>query len=53
MDRLAKVAHFILINTTYTRLQLAELYSSRVVCFQGVPKQIVSARGTQFISKFW
>jgi hypothetical protein len=26
---------------------------SRIVFVHGVPKQIVSARGTQFISKFW
>jgi transposase InsO family protein len=37
----------------YTRPQLAELYISRIVCFRGVPKKIVSDRGTQFTLKFW
>jgi hypothetical protein len=32
---------------------LAELYISRIVCLHGVPKKIVSNRGTQFTSKFW
>jgi transposase InsO family protein len=26
---------------------------SKIVCLQGVPKKIVSDRGTQFTSKFW
>jgi hypothetical protein len=52
MDRLTKVAHFIPVKTTYSRLQLAELYMSRIVCLQGVPKKILFDRGTQFTSKF-
>jgi hypothetical protein len=50
VDRLTKVAHFILVKTTYTGKQLAELYISRIVCLHGVPKKIVSNRGTQFMS---
>jgi hypothetical protein len=53
VDRLVKIAHFIPINTTYTGPQLAELYSSRIVCFHRVPMRIVSDRETQVISKFW
>jgi hypothetical protein len=47
------VATFIHVKTTYTRPQLVELYSSRIVYIQGVPKRTVSARGTQFISMLW
>jgi transposase InsO family protein len=53
MYRLTKIAHFILVKTTYSRPQLTELYMSRIVCLHGVPKKIVSDRGTQFTSKFW
>jgi hypothetical protein len=53
VDRLTKVAHFIPVKTTYTRAKLAELYMSRIVCLHGVPKKIVSDRGTQFTSHFW
>jgi hypothetical protein len=53
VDRLTKVAHFILVKTTYSGLQLAELHMSRIVCLHGVPKKIVSDRGTQFTSRFW
>jgi hypothetical protein len=47
------VAHFIPVKTTYSGAQLAELYMSRIVCFHGVPKKIVSDRGSQFTSRFW
>jgi hypothetical protein len=53
VDRMTKVAHFIPVKTTYSGPQLAELYMSRIVCLHGVPKKIVSDRGTQFTLKFW
>ncbi|WVZ51685.1 hypothetical protein U9M48_002801 [Paspalum notatum var. saurae] len=53
VDRLTKVAHFIPVNTTYSGAKLAELYISRIVCVHGVPKRIISDRGSQFISRFW
>jgi hypothetical protein len=53
VDSLTKVAHFILVKTTYSGAKLAELYMSRIVCLHGVPKKIVSDRGSQFTSKFW
>jgi transposase InsO family protein len=53
VDRLTKVAHFIPVKTTYSGPHLAELYMSRMVCLHGVPKKIVSDRGTQFTLKFW
>jgi transposase InsO family protein len=53
VDMLAKVAHFIPVKITYSRTQFAELHMSRIVCLHGVPKKIVSDRGTQFTSCFW
>jgi hypothetical protein len=53
VDRLTKVAHFIPVKITYSGANLAELYMSRIVCLQGVPKKIVSDRGSKFTSKFW
>jgi transposase InsO family protein len=49
---LTKAAHFIQLKTTYNSAVLAELYTSRIVCLHGVPKEIVSDRGTQFTSHF-
>jgi hypothetical protein len=48
-----QVAHFLPMKTIYSGAQLAELYMSRIVCLHGVPKNIVSDRGTQFTSRFW
>jgi hypothetical protein len=53
VDRLTKVAHFIRVKTAYKSAVLAELYMSRIVCLHGVPKKIISNRGTQFTSHFW
>jgi hypothetical protein len=53
VDRLTKVAPFIPIKTTYSGLQVAELFSSRIVYFHRVPMRIVSDRETQVILKFW
>jgi hypothetical protein len=46
VDPLTKVAHFIPIKTTYSGLQLVELYMSRIVYLHGVPKKVVPDRGT-------
>jgi transposase InsO family protein len=53
VDRLTKVAHFIPVKTTYTSAKLSDIYMKRIVCLHGVPKSIVSDRGTQFTSHFW
>jgi hypothetical protein len=53
VDRLTKAAHFIPVKTTYNNAVLAELYMAQIVCLHGVPKKIVSDRGTQFTSHFW
>jgi hypothetical protein len=52
VDHLTKVAHFIPVKTTYSSAKLAEVYMSRIMCLHGVPKKIVSDRGSQFTSKF-
>jgi transposase InsO family protein len=53
VDCLTKVAHFIPVKTTYTSAKLSDIYMKRIVCLHGVPKSIVSDRGTQFTSHFW
>ena len=46
VDHLTKVACFIPVKITYSGAKLAELYMERIVCLHGVPKKIVSDRGT-------
>jgi hypothetical protein len=52
VDRLTKVGYFVPVKTTYKGSQLIELYMARIVCLHGVPKKIVSDRGSQFTSRF-
>jgi hypothetical protein len=44
VDHFFKVAHFILVKTTYKGAKLVELYIARIVCLHEVPKKIVSNR---------
>ena len=53
IDRLMKVAHFIPVRTDYKGNKLAQLYIDNILRLHGVPSQIVSDRGTQFIAQFW
>jgi hypothetical protein len=52
IDRFSKVAHFILVKTTYGGATLAQLYLKEIVRLHGIPRRIVSDRGTQFTTKF-
>jgi hypothetical protein len=53
IDRLTKVAHFITVKTTFGGAALARIYLKEIVRLHGIPRKIVSDRGTQFTSKFW
>jgi transposase InsO family protein len=52
IHHLTKVTYFIPVKTSYNSAVLMELYMSQIVCLYGVPKKIVSDRGTQFTSHF-
>jgi hypothetical protein len=53
VDRLSKFAHFIPVNTHYDAQRYAEIYIACVLCSHGVPKMIISDRGSQFVTRFW
>jgi transposase InsO family protein len=53
VDQLTKSAHFIPVNTNYNIQKYVEIYVARVLCLHGVPKTIISDRGSQFIAHFW
>jgi hypothetical protein len=53
VDWLTKSAHFFLVKNNYTMERYAEIYLTKVVCLHGVPKTIVSDRGSQFTAHFW
>jgi hypothetical protein len=53
VDCLTKSAHFILVATTYMVGYYAELYISHIVHYHGIPKTIISDRGSIFVARFW
>jgi hypothetical protein len=53
MDRLTKTAHFLPVKTDYRPPQYAEKYIVEIVRLHGIPKTIVSDRGSQFTAHFW
>ena len=53
VDRLTKSAHFLAVNQKDTCEKLIYLYIKEIVSKHGVPKKIVSDRGSVFTSAFW
>jgi hypothetical protein len=53
VDRLTKTAHFIPIHTKYNAKDYVSLYIEHIVRLHGVPKTIISDRGSLFVSRFW
>ena len=53
INRLTKSAHFLPVKTSYTADQYADIYIQEIVRLHGIPKTIVSDRGSVFTSRFW
>jgi transposase InsO family protein len=53
VDRLTKLAHFLPVKTVFRPPQYAEKYIAEIIQLHGIPKTIVSDRGSQFTAHFW
>jgi transposase InsO family protein len=53
VDRLMKSAHFLPVKTTFRPPQYAEKYIAEIIRLHGIPKTIMSDRGSQFTTHFW
>jgi hypothetical protein len=53
VDTLMKSAHFIPIHTMYQTPDIARVFISEIVRMNGVPKRIISDRGSMFTGLFW
>lgn len=53
VDRLTKLAHFLLVKTTYTFDTFSRIYIREMVRLHAIPDCIVSDRGSTFTSRFW
>jgi hypothetical protein len=52
-DRLTKFAHFFAISSECKATQVADLFFREIFRLHGLPKNIVSDRGSRFMSAFW
>lgn len=53
VDRFTKMAHFLACRKDFTSEDTAQLLLQEVFRHHGLPEQIISDRGPQFIAKFW
>ena len=53
VDLLTKMAHFIALKKLPSSSETAEAFLSNVIKLHGIPSQVISDRGSQFVSKFW
>ena len=53
VDRFSKMAHFIPCVKSVNAAQVAELFFTNIVRLHGLPRDIVSDRGSVFTSLFW
>jgi transposase InsO family protein len=53
VNTLRKSAHFIPMHTTYQAPDIARVFISEIVRLHGVPKRIISNRGSVFTGRFW
>jgi hypothetical protein len=51
--RFSKAAHFGMLPTQFTAIQVADLFTKMICKLHGMPKSIVSDRDPIFLSKFW
>lgn len=53
MDKLTKVAHFVLVKSTFSARNVAQVFIRDVIRLHGVPNNIVLDKDEKFTSKFW
>lgn len=53
VDKLTKVAHFILVKSTHKASNIAKIYMKEISVLHGIPKSIVSYIDSKFTSNFF
>jgi hypothetical protein len=53
VDKLTKVAHFILLKTTHKKQDVVDIFMKEVARLHEIPKTIVSDRDAKFTSNLW
>ena len=52
VDKLSKATHFILVKTTYTASNIADIFMKEIFRLHGTPKVIIFYRDPKFIGNF-
>jgi len=53
VDRFTKMALFVSCTKSIFGEEIAKLFIDNIYRYHGLPKDIISNRGTQFVSRFW
>jgi len=53
VDRLTKVDHFILVKSTNSYSEVAQVFIREIVRLHGIIQNIISDRDAKFTSRFW
>jgi transposase InsO family protein len=53
VDRFSKMAHFVAIPKIPDAEETASLFLQEIVRLHGLPREVISDRGSQFVSHFW
>lgn len=53
VDRLTKVAHFLLIRSSYTEMSVSRIFMEQIMRLHGIPRQIISDHDAVFTLALW
>ena len=53
VDKLSKAAHFILVNSSYKEVHIADIFLKEIFRLHGIPKAIISDQDTKYNRNFW
>ena len=53
VDKLSKATYFILVKTTHTTANIADIFMEEIFRLHGIPKVIISNRDPKFTRNFW
>ena len=53
VEKLSKVAHFILVKSTYKEVHNSNIFLKEIFRLHGIPKGIISDRDMKFTKRIW
>ena len=53
VENLSKATYFIIVNSTYKVVHIANIFLKDIFILHGIPKEIISDRDTKLTKKFW